>query len=214
MAVNQTIICNQALARLTQGKIQSITELNSKGAEFCKLFYDTSRQYLLRAHNWGFAKAVDALALTTETPFNWDYEYQIPSGCLRIRYLAPEGGTSLVRTFADGEMVYAPDPAHPAPVPYDVVGDKIWTNLEDAYVIYTQDISDETKFDAMFVDLLAWRLAFDVAMPLTGKHVLRDKMKAEYLEAFTKATAVSANEKHSIRPSAASQSDLVSARTR
>jgi hypothetical protein len=212
MAVNQTIICNQALARLTQGKIQSIDELNSKGAEFCKLFYDTSRQYLLRASNWGFAKKVDALALTTETPFDWDYEYQIPSGCLRVRYLAPEGGTNLTQQFIDGEMVYAPDPSHPEPVAYDIVGDKIWTNLEDAYCIYTQDVTDETKFDALFVDLLAWRLAFDVAMPLTGKHVLRDKMKAEYLEAMVKATAVNNNERQTMRRDAASQSDLVRSR--
>lgn len=206
-----TQIYNMSLARLTQGKVESIDQINSRGAEFCTLFYDVARQYLLRRHNWNFSKNVVALAQTTTTPFNWSYEYQLPSDSVRVRCLAPLGGTNLVRTFSNGEMVYAPDPSSPQPVPFEIMGDKILTNLEQAYVYYSVDVEDTTIFDPLFTDLLAWRLAFEVSMPLTGKHVLRDKMKAEFNEAYLAATGINANEQSSL--STSFQSDILSSRS-
>jgi len=212
MAVNQVQICNIALSRLGHGKIQSMTEASSTGALYCNLHYDSVRQFLLRSHAWGFAKETEALALTTVTPLNWLYEYQKPSLCLRILGLTAEGGTDLVRTFSPGEMRYLPSGTSGEPTPYDIVGDKIHTNLQDAYCAYSIDIVDETKFDAVFVDLLAWRLAFEVSMPLTGKHVLRDKMEAQYLKALVTAKGLNSNERQPARQDAASRSDLVKAR--
>lgn len=212
MSVTATTIYNMALSRVAQGKIQLTTQLNNKGAEYGRLFYDVTRQYLLRKHTWGFAKKVEALALTTGTPFGWDYEYQIPNGCLRIRRILPEGGSDLVRTFVGGEMVYSPMVAAPIPSPYDKVGDKIWASIAEAYIEYTYDITDESMFDAGFVDLFAWKLAFELAMPLTGKYVLRDKMEAQYKTCLLEVTGIDANERNIPRSSAASQSDIVGAR--
>lgn len=59
--MNNTDICNMALAYLAKGRISSIDE-NNELARQCKLFYDHSRKGLLREYSWGFAKRIIRLA--------------------------------------------------------------------------------------------------------------------------------------------------------
>lgn len=209
--MNQVTICNMALARLNQKRIQSISETNDVGAEFCNLFYSPVRQWLLRKHPWGFAKTSAALAQTTVTPLGWDFQYQIPTGCMRVWALTDEsgGGTELIASFANGELTYKPVASSSTSVEFDIFGDKIHTNLEAAYAIYNQDITDETKFDPMFVDAFAWRLAYEVAMPVTGKMALRKQCLEGYETAIAEAAPASSNERR-VRQTVGS--DLVEAR--
>ncbi len=209
--MNQVTICNMALARLGHSTIQSITELNSVGAEFCNLFYEPVRRWLLRYHPWGFAKATAALAQTSTTPLGWDFQYQLPTGCMRVWSIvdAAGSGSELVQTFVGGEMVYKPMATSSTPIEFDIFGDKVHTNLEAAYAIYNQDISDPTIFDNMFSDAFAWRLAFEVAMPLSGKMALRKQAQEGFMESMAAATTASSNERR-VRQTAGS--DLVEAR--
>ena len=209
--MNQVTICNMALARLGQSTISSITETNSVGAEFCNLFYEPVRRWLLRTHPWGFAKESAALAQTVITPLGWDYQYQLPAGCLRVWSIVDESGagTELVRTFVNGEMVYKPMATSSTPIEFDVFGDKLHTNLESAYAIYNQDVSDPTLFDSMFSDAFAWRLAYEVAMPLSGKMALRKQALEGFEISMASATTASSNER---RVRQIVGSDLVEAR--
>jgi len=209
--VNKVAICNMALARINQKPIQSITETNSVAAQFCNLFYDPTRRWLLRQHPFGFAKSSDALALTTEEALGWDYVYQKPSASLRIWSLTSLAGNSstLSPVFRNGEMVYAPSVKDGSTVEFDVFGDKIYTNLEDAYAIYSNDIEDTTKFDDGFIDSLAWRLAYEVSMPITGKLALRKLAKEGFDESIAVSMSSSSNER---RVAQTVGSDLVEAR--
>jgi len=205
---NQTTICNIALSHISQKKIQNIDQQNDVGAEACKLHYDTARRFLQTKFNWNFNKKVEALALTATDPFGWDFEYQKPVS-LRIRSLAPEGGTDLVRSFSGGEMVYSPALNSQTPVLYDIVGDKIVTNLEDAFAIYSIDITSEALFEESFTNVLTWYLAFMISLPVTGKLALRDRAEKGYKEALIGATAISANSRS---VASARTSELVRAR--
>lgn len=209
--MNQITICNMALARINQKRISSITESNSVSAEFCDLFYTPVRRWLLRRHPWGFAKTSKALSALTETPLGWDFQYQIPTGCLRIWSIVDEAGAGaeLVRSFAGGEMTYKPMASSTAPIEFDIFGDKVHTNLEAAYAIYNQDIEDETLFDPLFADAFAWKLAFEVAMPITGKMALRKQALEGFDESMAQASSASSNER---RVRQVVGSDLVEAR--
>lgn len=194
--MDQITICNMSLARIRQDTIESITEANSVGAQYCNLFYDPVRQMALQEHPWQFAKKTKALALTTTDPLGWEYEYQKPSDCLRMLRLAPEGGTDLVRTFVEGEMVYSPSSNGPSKVAFEIEGDVIHANLEEAYGIYIQDVEDVTLFSPAFVKYFYLRLAAEIAMPITGKMALRKAILAEVEEAKMQARALSSLEKH------------------
>ena len=210
--MNQVTICNLALSRISAKRIQSLTEANSVGAANCDLFYDITRRALLRKFNWGFAKKTQALALTSDVPQHWAFEYQLPSDFVRLRTLSPETGNELTRTFVNGELVYTASVGTRGAAPYEVAGGKILTNLEDAYLVYTADITDTNLFDDLFVDLFRLKLAYDVCMPITGKLGLLKSIDAELKEVYVSAAAISANESNRVTQQTSRTSDLVEAR--
>lgn len=109
----RTDIINRALAAISaQADIVNSAE-NSKEAVAARLLYDPTRQQLLRAAHWNFARKTAALTLLKAapgTPENpavapdpsgdggwspelpappWLYAYLVPSDCLQLRYLLP-----------------------------------------------------------------------------------------------------------------------------
>ena len=67
-------ICNRALAQLHVSGINSLDE-NSAQAQRCKLLYTHVRDGLLEDFDWQFNHQIKALALLTDTLFNWVYVY-------------------------------------------------------------------------------------------------------------------------------------------
>lgn len=117
-------IWNQALLSIgAQSTVASMTE-QSAAANYCRLYYDDTRQAMLRAAYWNFARYSNYLTLlkalpgTPENPTDgstnwqpsyppvpWLYEYALPSGCLAMRYITPQwlGGGGIAPTiFPDG----------------------------------------------------------------------------------------------------------------
>ncbi|MEO8207135.1 MAG: hypothetical protein ABI615_13220 [Chthoniobacterales bacterium] len=79
MAASETSICNLALGRLGNESILS-TDDDSESARVCKLFYEPTRDEVLRAHRWKFATVLASLArLTTAPAFGWACQYQLPT---------------------------------------------------------------------------------------------------------------------------------------
>jgi hypothetical protein len=61
-------------------------------------------------------------------------------------------------------------------------------------LIYVQDFTDTTKLPLAFEEALIYRLAADLAMPLTGDPGIAQNMYALYDIAWKKATAIEADE--------------------
>ncbi len=173
-------ICNLALAHV--GNAARVTAISptpdgSVEAAHCARFYPFARQQLLMMHDWGFATARAALSLISvdesEMPAGWLFAYAFPNYCLKpIRVLSPD----------------SVDDDKGEPFKREILSDKtnvIYTNTEDAVLVYTYDVNETGRFDALFTALLARLLASYIAGPIIkGKPGLQ--VSAGQLELFKK----------------------------
>lgn len=151
---SEVSICNKALLHLGEDPISSLTEA-SKAARLCNQLYADERDFVLRAHPWGFAERYVTLAVLADvTPIGFDFAYQYPSNCIKARNIyQPVAGSA---------------PINFRPVANDGLNRKeIWTSQEDAVLVYTVRITAVSLFDAAFIQALSYKLAAELAMPLT-----------------------------------------------
>jgi hypothetical protein len=181
---DQVTIANQALALAgSRNQIANLQE-NSKEAQAVNLWYNSTRDSLLRAAHWNFARKQIYLSLlnsinnTGQTvPPPWVNEYAYPGDCVAIRYLMPQfqsipGDLPGVPTM--------PDYIGP-PVRFIISADVdannndikvILTNQDTAIGVYTKQITNESLFDSTFVDAFGALLASRICVQLTGDKAL------------------------------------------
>lgn len=170
-------ICNVALSRVAVTKsIVSFTE-HSKEAEQCRVFYATLRDLVLQAFPWPFAESTVALADLGSPANGWAYRYRYPANCLNVRGIVQPGWRRSLTT----------DLQIPYQIGYDVGGRVIHTDQPEASCRFTFRVEDSTFFDPQFADVLAWRLAMDLALPLTSKSELQQFASQQYQMALTLA---------------------------
>lgn len=179
-------ICNVALGRLGNSRvIASLTE-KSKEAAVCNLFYEDCRDAVLADFPWRFATKRVALAdLDIEQP-DWQYSYRYPTDCMRIVAIVSP----------DGERFVTPEQR----IPYEVGSDEngtgrlILTDLQKAWLRYVSKVTDPNMFDAEFRDALAWRLAAEINMQITGDANLGNRAEQKYQLTISSASTLSMNE--------------------
>jgi hypothetical protein len=137
-------ICNSALTKLGGRRIDSLTQ-NIKEARLCNEAYPLLRDELLQSHPWNFATARVELAQLTSIPaFDYDYEYQLPSDCLRV--------------------IDIENPDYD--IKWEVSGDKLLSNEETVKIKYIKKETNTSKFSPVFIQALSLRLAWDLAYSL------------------------------------------------
>lgn len=187
-------ISNLALAHLgDSANVAAISPPDgSAQSKHCARFYPIARDALLEMHTWSFAKRRASLSLLDldnisdggELPESWGFGYAWPSDCLKpIAVLLPgatddtDGEDFVTETLANGTKV-------------------IFTNAEDATLVYTKAITDTTKFSPLFVNALARLLASYLAGPIikgvSGMQVSKAMMQMFMVE-YGQAAAVDAN---------------------
>ncbi|UEH06671.1 hypothetical protein [Pseudomonas sp. HN8-3] len=170
-------ICNMALSRVAHTQpIVSFTE-KSKAAELCRVFYAPLRELVLQAFPWPFAESVVALASLGSPAPGWAFRYRYPANCLKVRGIVQPGFRRSLTS--DMEIPYG--------VGYDAGGRVIHTDQPEAACRFTFKVEDSTFFDPQFVDVLAWRLAMDLALPLSSKPDLQQFAAQQYQMALTLA---------------------------
>jgi hypothetical protein len=144
MAVSAVSICNQALARVGQSPIVNIDD-DDRLSRICKLHYVPKRDALLREYRWKFAIARASLPASLTPPlFGFANAYVLPVDCLRVL------------SVGDVDPEWEPDQAYQ----WEREGDTIVTDLSAPLEIrYIRRVTDETRFDASFVDAFALYLA-------------------------------------------------------
>ena len=161
MGMTEADVCNQALARLGAEKILGLDD-GSKGARYCRLFYEQTRDEVLRSHPWNFAMKREVLIrLTDDPPFGWGRQYQLPGDFLRLVQL---------NGFAADE----------ASRNSEIEGDKLLCDEEMAQVRYVRRVEDAAQYDPLFAEALAVKLASKLAQPLTGSRSLAAEILQEY----------------------------------
>lgn len=179
-------ICNLALAHIGQGSINDLEELSPQ-AKKCNLFYTNTRDSMLRQFPWNFStKSILLSQIDTETP-GWDYTYQYPPTALWVR-----------KVFSVGDV----DPEIPYEYEIITTGTEkyICCDLYQAYAKCTIRIEDTTLFDPLFIDVLTYKLALDLCMPLTNSSNKTQEIMAKLQTALSSAMLAGAVEGSQKKP--------------
>jgi hypothetical protein len=191
-----TDICNIALSRIGHGQITDFDSDTTKAGDICRLQYPICRDTLLRMHPWNFAIKRVSLALSATTPvFEYTYAFAMPTDCLKIVRTSWEANGWSNKDDATREFWAQPS------IPYRIEGGFLLCNDDTAIIEYVAKITDPAQYDAMFVDVLAQRLAAEIAMNLTDN------------QSFTKTAwdmyAIKLNEARTIDAQEGSARDIV-----
>lgn len=185
-AFSETEIANFALAHLGVSKpITNIVTERSKEAMACKLFYDISRNEMMREFPWPFSTRFVDLALVGTAPTTeWGYSYRYPSDC------------ACLRRIMSGNRNDSVDSRIPYRLGNDTNGELIFTDMADASVEYTHNITDPLLFSADFIAALSLRLAAYIAPQLTSGDPFKIGPRAErfYMLSIAKAQSSAVNE--------------------
>lgn len=185
---SETEIANLALQKLgDEGEINSLQD-DTRAARAISACFVAMRDATLRDHPWSFAKHRESLAALVDAPA-WGglTAFQKPADF--IRFVDEEEGQS-----------------------YKIEGDTILADTAGPLnILYVRQIAETGKFDPLFVDALATRIAWQVAMQLTGSKQLKGQMWDEYLAALATAKGVNAREN---LPAEQPEDDWVTSRER
>lgn len=194
--MNDTEICNLALAEI--GDNYSITDIDetTPQATLCRRFYAVTRDALLRAYPWSFARHRRTLsALSTAPIFGWDYAFQLPSDFLKLIDFNGLDAWDL-----EGDFV--------------MEGGKILTDDDTAEITYIRRVEDAQLFDSMFVEAFALKLALRICIKLSKDGGVMEAIAARLRVALGEAKRSDANETRPRRMPHYEDSDLATARRR
>ena len=148
-------ICILALDHLNQDQVTDIDTPISSREVVCARWYDNVRRALLRSHVWNFAKARDQLARNAIAPaFGYADAYDLPADFIRLLFIGDDSINDYRGRF-------------------EIDGKQILINDDNGLDIgYIKSVTDVTKFDALFVDLFALKLAIRMAYKFTVKNII------------------------------------------
>lgn len=165
-------IMNSALRKLGAERILSPNDDNNR-ARLVKESYPIKRDELLRSHPWRFNKGYASLAQVFPKPvdvFDYDFVFKLPSDCARVFWtnLGPD---------AEWE---------------EIENNQLAACANDVTVKYGKYITDVTKYDANFIETLAWAIAADIAFSLTQSTSQADLADAKYRDVLRSSRSYSA----------------------
>lgn len=172
-----TEICNHALLINGQAPIANITEKSTE-AIYCRQFYDPTRREILRAFPWNFALKTAVMNGVVETSDKWEYVYQLPVDCLRVLEIHPEDGA------ATGD----------SKIEFEVIGNKLYANEENAWCKYIYDCEDTSLFSDMFASVVFHRLAAYISMPIHRDANYTQMLYQMFQKVFAEARTADSNE--------------------
>lgn len=145
-------ICNLALSHLgNRGRIASISPVDgSAESDYCASFFALARNEMLEMADWTFARKRVELALITGPTTTWLYTYALPSDCMVPRRILTDTSLNMEE---DGEQ-------------YNIEGIYLFSNKQNAVLVYTRPITDAGTFSPSFVTAMGYLLASYLAGPI------------------------------------------------
>lgn len=174
---SQTDICNVALMKIADDIPISAISDRTKQARTLRRVWDSCLRQTLSMHAWPFAVTYQALALLAQDPLpGWAFRYAYPSDCLLA--LAVCGSDGIRQTTTDicsgyGQHNTLTSGLQSFQKVHGTQSTSIVTDLEEAYLIYVTYVTDTARFTPMFDEVLACRLAAEIAPSLAGEMGLK-----------------------------------------
>lgn len=179
-------ICNRALQKLGASAISALDE-NSKNARECSSAYESLRDAELRSHPWGFAiKRVQLPASSTAPAFGRARMFTLPADNLRLLAQYPE-----LNDNHNDWQVESDNEGSPAILTNDAA---------PLNVRYVARMEDPTVFDAMFVEALASRIAYELCEAITQSNTKKQAAAQDYTRAISEARRINAIERVAQKP--------------
>lgn len=170
MSTSEVEICNLALIKIGHDTISDLTQ-ETKAARMCSRLYPKLRDATLRAHPWNFAIRRASLVASADAPaYGYSYAYAKPLDYLRI--------------------VTCEDPQ----TDYVLESEFFLASISPFKMKYVWKVTDPNRFDSLFIDAFACRLAADLAMPLAQSAEMVDAMWGSYRERIAEARHADAQE--------------------
>ena len=168
---SQVEICNLALSRIGAGTISAIDE-DTREARTLLLHYEPTLRSLLRAHEWNFAKKRVVLAQLSTAPVSeYAYQYALPSDFLKV--------CRINGAFTDE---------------YRLEGSALLSDEDPVTLEYVHAVTDPNLFDAIFTDVLAQKLASEIAYALTENNGLTESVFRIYSDKLREARTMNARD--------------------
>jgi hypothetical protein len=163
MATNVTI-CNAALLMVNANTISSFSD-ETREAAICNSLYETTKDTILMKFPWSFSLFQEQLAQTVNTPlFDYTYEYQLPTGYLRILKKDNLGND------------------------YRILKDKLLTDANAVELLYQKDPGEEF-YSPLVVRALEFRMADLLSLALVQDENMSDIYNKRYLVTMAEARA-------------------------
>lgn len=181
----QIEIVNRALFKLGALPLASMGD-NNKQARIMSGLWDTVRKAELRRHLWSFALKRTALPALASAPA-WGYAcaFQLPADFLRAVQV-----NDLLIAPSQADYRAGDDSA------YAIEGGTLVTDFSAPLKLrYVADITDPGAFDALFVEALAAKLAYEACEGITQSNEKKNTASQDYQSAVKAAAMVAAIEK-------------------
>lgn len=171
-------IANRAIARLSKGRIDSLTSGGGEMAQYCNTFLGEAIEAILSARSWSIATRVQ-LARSAETPaYGFLYSYPLPSETINLVHVDTDGS------------------------PYKPEGSAILTNSEYVYAVYIQRPADPASLPGYLKRAIVTHLAFLLSSPLTSSQQLANRIAQEASLALEDAVRADARRYETDEPEA------------
>jgi hypothetical protein len=182
---SQVEICNRALTKIGGARITSLADA-CKGARVMSALWDTVRRAELRKRFWSFALRRASLAsLGTAPGWGFALAYQLPSDFLRLVQVSDVYIVPGLTDYREGD-----DSA------YAIEGLKLCTDFPAPLKMrYVADVTDPGAFDALFVEVLSSKLAYEACYDITQSNQGREAAAQDYKMAVVEAARANAIEK-------------------
>jgi hypothetical protein len=178
-------VANLALGMVGQRQLLNSLAENSTEAELARTYFASTRDEVLSAWEWRFARQTAVLALTTETKPGWEYAYAMPANCL------------LPRRIWNGQRETLNGRGDPIPFTWELSaagnGHLVLTDQPQAQLIYTVSLAAVALWPAHFVKAMAAQLAVYLAASLPIKPQVALALEQRAIQALRTAAAIDAN---------------------
>ncbi len=184
----QIDIVNAALMLVGAEKLTALTDA-SKSARLATAMFDIVRDEIFEIGiDWNFAIARSQLSQLSATPaFGYNYQYQLPSGCLRVLACVDEGDREL--EFEWRREVYVSVSGTE-----DVETDVIACDEDELYIKYLRRRTNCGCWPAYFTKLVYLNLALLLCEPLKQDKQKYNQIAVMFDNAIVRAEMANARE--------------------
>lgn len=154
---SKTSICNKALKKIGIARLLNVDTDGSKQASECRSAYDDVLLELLRLHNWNFAINRATLNKDNTAPvYGFANRFILPTIPKLIKLIEVENNPE-----------------------FALEGNFLLTDESSINIKFIGKQIDVNKYDSLFINLFASRLATEIAYTLTADKKLSEKMMEE-----------------------------------